>query len=151
MRLTTASVHASRLSASAAVLPLRTPCHCKSKPRRLGKSTTAATTEQASQAYNPGRCVIRVLYRERSQQRLPHGGFAERAHVCRFDETAEDYYSILGVPASAPVSQIKQTYYKTIRDCHPDIVGEADDQATEFCIFLNEIYEVDLCLKPVCR
>ena len=48
---------------------------------------------------------------------------------------------ILGVPVSAPVSQIKQTYYKTIRDCHPDITGEADDEATEFCVFLNEIYE----------
>ena len=68
--------------------------------------------------------------------------------------------SILGVPVSAPVSQIKQTYYKTIRDCHPDITGEADDQATEFCVFLNEIYEARLlsaclagwlcCLLPAC-
>ena len=44
--------------------------------------------------------------------------------------------------ASAPVAQIKASYYRAIRDCHPDITGEDDNTATEFCVFLNEIYEV---------
>lgn len=61
--------------------------------------------------------------------------------VVRTGAEASPGCRILGVPVSAPVSQIKQTYYKTIRDCHPDITGEADDEATEFCVFLNEIYE----------
>ena len=138
--MATAAVHGSRAPASVAVLPLRTPCRFSRKPRRPSKHTLAATTEQAPQAYNPGRCVVFTCRGFQPLLKVP----AELEWYCRFDETAEDYYSILGVPASAPVSQIKQTYYKTIRDCHPDITGEADDQATEFCIFLNEIYEVCL-------
>lgn len=60
----------------------------------------------------------------------------------QFDEHGDDYYSILGVLPSAPQSVIKNSYYKTIRECHPDLTGVEEDTATEFCIFLNEIYEV---------
>ena len=37
---------------------------------------------------------------------------------------------------------IKRAYYSIMRDCHPDQSG-GDDEATEFCKMLNEIYEVE--------
>ena len=37
---------------------------------------------------------------------------------------------------------IKRAYYSIMRDCHPDQSGEDNDEATEFCKMLNEIYEV---------
>ncbi|KAK9798198.1 hypothetical protein WJX73_003293 [Symbiochloris irregularis] len=59
----------------------------------------------------------------------------------QFNEEGGDYYSILGVSPTAPQSSIKTSYYNTIRECHPDLTGVDENEATEFCIFLNEIYE----------
>eukprot|EP00210_Caulerpa_lentillifera_P005564 g5322.t2 len=50
-----------------------------------------------------------------------------------------DYYSVLGVSPNADAKVIKKAYHKAMRDYHPDI--SMDDDATEFCIFLNEVYE----------
>lgn len=37
-------------------------------------------------------------------------------------------------------SEIKRAYYNIMKDCHPDLSG--DEESTEFCTLLNEIYEV---------
>ena len=37
---------------------------------------------------------------------------------------------------------IKRAYYSIMRDCHPDNLGGDNNEATEFCKMLNEIYEV---------
>ena len=40
----------------------------------------------------------------------------------------------------ADVKEIKLAYYSIMKDCHPDLSG--DEESTEFCMLLNEIYEV---------
>ncbi len=41
---------------------------------------------------------------------------------------------------AADVKDIKRAYYGMMRECHPD--RSQDEDATEFCILLNEIYQV---------
>jgi DnaJ-class molecular chaperone len=45
----------------------------------------------------------------------------------------------------ADVRDIKQAYYAIMKDCHPDLSG--DEESTEFCMLLNEIYEVCFALQ----
>ncbi|PNW87993.1 hypothetical protein CHLRE_01g009900v5 [Chlamydomonas reinhardtii] len=51
----------------------------------------------------------------------------------------EDFYSLLGVSPLADGKEIKAAYYRMVRTCHPDRTG--DDEATDFCAMLNEVYE----------
>jgi DnaJ-domain-containing protein 1 len=58
--------------------------------------------------------------------------------VCAID--ADNFYDILGVSPAASTRQIKTAYKLMMKDFHPDLSG--DEESTEFCILLNEIYEV---------
>lgn len=56
------------------------------------------------------------------------------------EQDGVDYYAVLGVSPNADHKTIKKAYHKAMRDYHPDI--SMDEDATEFCIFLNEVYDV---------
>lgn len=53
---------------------------------------------------------------------------------------ADNFYQILGVPENASRRDIKRAYKAMMKDFHPDLSG--DEESTEFCILLNDIYEV---------
>ncbi|CAI9280003.1 unnamed protein product [Lactuca saligna] len=57
------------------------------------------------------------------------------------DAVADDYYAVLGLLPDATPEQIKKAYYNCMKSCHPDLSGNNPD-TTNFCIFINEIYEV---------
>ena len=44
------------------------------------------------------------------------------------------------LPDATP-EQIKKAYYNCMKSCHPDLSGN-DPDTTNFCIFINEVYEV---------
>lgn len=50
-----------------------------------------------------------------------------------------DFYSVLGLPPNAPMSEIKQAYYEKQKLCHPDVIGE---DGNEMCMVLNDGYEL---------
>ena len=52
-----------------------------------------------------------------------------------------DYYTILGVPADATLSQIKKAYRKLARQHHPD-TNPGDHDAAERFKAITEAYEV---------
>jgi DnaJ-class molecular chaperone len=52
---------------------------------------------------------------------------------------ADNFYQILGVPENASRRDIKRAYKAMMKDFHPDLSG--DEESTEFCILLNDIYE----------
>jgi DnaJ-class molecular chaperone len=56
------------------------------------------------------------------------------------DYAADNFYQILGVPENASRRDIKRAYKAMMKDFHPDLSG--DEESTEFCILLNDIYEV---------
>jgi hypothetical protein len=39
------------------------------------------------------------------------------------------------------IAEIKHAYYSCMKSCHPDLSGN-DADASNFCIFVNEVYEV---------
>ncbi|XP_002994240.2 chaperone protein dnaJ C76, chloroplastic [Selaginella moellendorffii] len=53
----------------------------------------------------------------------------------------EDYYSVLGLEPDATSEDIRKAYYSCMKECHPDLIGD-DSGATNFCMFVNEVYEV---------
>ncbi|KAI3765397.1 hypothetical protein L2E82_15430 [Cichorium intybus] len=57
------------------------------------------------------------------------------------DAVADDYYAVLGLLPDATPEQIKKAYYNCMKSCHPDLSGNNED-TTNFCIFINEVYEV---------
>ncbi|KAG0585150.1 hypothetical protein KC19_3G262100 [Ceratodon purpureus] len=57
------------------------------------------------------------------------------------DPVAEDFYSVLGLTPDATPEEIKKAYYSCMKTCHPDLSGNSQD-ATDFCMFINEVYEV---------
>lgn len=52
----------------------------------------------------------------------------------------KDYYKVLGVPRAATATEIKQSYRKLIKGCHPDV--NKSPQAVEWARELNEAYDV---------
>ncbi|KAL5707466.1 hypothetical protein ACHQM5_018365 [Ranunculus cassubicifolius] len=58
-----------------------------------------------------------------------------------FDGVADDYYAVLGLLPDATPEQIKKAYYSCMKSCHPDF-NENDPEINNFCMFINEIYEV---------
>jgi len=52
----------------------------------------------------------------------------------------KDYYKVLGVPRAATATEIKQSYRKLIKGCHPDV--NKSPQAIEWARELNEAYGV---------
>jgi ferredoxin len=54
---------------------------------------------------------------------------------------ADDYYAVLGLLPDATPEQIKKAYYNCMKTCHPDLSGN-DPETTNFCTFINEVYEV---------
>lgn len=57
------------------------------------------------------------------------------------EELADDYYAVLGLTPDATPQQIKKAYYNCMKACHPDLSGD-DQETTNFCMFINELYEV---------
>lgn len=57
------------------------------------------------------------------------------------EDVADDYYAVLGLLPDASPEQIKKAYYNCMKACHPDLSGD-DEETTNFCMFINEIYEV---------
>ncbi|KAL2651990.1 hypothetical protein R1flu_020118 [Riccia fluitans] len=57
------------------------------------------------------------------------------------DVVADDYYSVLGLTPDATQEEIKKAYYTCMKACHPDLGGD-DPSITNFCSFVNEVYEV---------
>ncbi|XP_027346122.1 chaperone protein dnaJ C76, chloroplastic isoform X1 [Abrus precatorius] len=57
------------------------------------------------------------------------------------ETVADDYYAVLGLLPDATPAQIKKAYYNCMKACHPDFSGN-DPETTNFCTFVNEIYEV---------
>lgn len=57
------------------------------------------------------------------------------------ESVADDYYAVLGVMPDATPGEIKKAYYNCMKSCHPDLSGN-DDETTNFCMFVNEVYEI---------
>lgn len=70
----------------------------------------------------------------------------DRDSVARVQYTLHSFPRHRSRHASLPQSpladgkEIKAAYYRMVRTCHPDRTG--DDEATDFCAMLNEVYEV---------
>lgn len=47
--------------------------------------------------------------------------------------------------SDATPEEIKKAYYNCMKECHPDLSGD-DPETTNFCMFINEIYEVSSAL-----
>jgi DnaJ-class molecular chaperone len=43
--------------------------------------------------------------------------------------------------SDATPDEIKKAYYSCMKACHPDLSGN-HPESTDFCMFINEIYEV---------
>lgn len=71
--------------------------------------------------------------------------FSQR--VIEFHNTLseKDYYGILGVGEDAPQAQIRDSYYKLVKDFHPDvnqsIPGDVREKAQEIFTAINSAYE----------
>ncbi|GMH41298.1 hypothetical protein BSKO_09208 [Bryopsis sp. KO-2023] len=116
-------------------------------------SSSAPVAPRSATVFRP-RCAVRCSNPESRRSNLRIDGWHSRrdwsVQVTAGDfetkeqegaavSTGEDYYAILGLSPGANHKEIKKAYYNTMRDFHPDV--STDEDATEFCIFLNEIYE----------
>ena len=46
----------------------------------------------------------------------------------------------MGVLTLPPCFAVKRAYYLAMKECHPDLAGDADI-VTDFCKLLNDVYE----------
>ncbi|KAG2444273.1 hypothetical protein HXX76_001030 [Chlamydomonas incerta] len=89
-----------------------------------------------------GPSVARAATRRPSESRLNllrAAATASQSAALTEEAAEEDFYSLLGVSPLADNKEIKAAYYRMVRTCHPDRSG--DDDATDFCAMLNEVYE----------
>lgn len=89
---------------------------------------------------------VRELFRMKSagccRKRIVEASRASSLDVDLSGEAiGEDFYSVLGLTPEATPEEIKKAYYSCMKTCHPDLSGNTQD-ATDFCMFVNEIYEV---------
>jgi DnaJ-class molecular chaperone len=52
------------------------------------------------------------------------------------------------LPDATP-EQIKKAYYSCMKACHPDL-SDNDTDATNFCMFINEVYAVGCSSSIAC-
>lgn len=85
-------------------------------------------------------------------QQQPHRLLLVPAQAAAIDTQVEEdftspdnFYAILGIPQNASQRDIKRAYKAMMKDFHPDLSG--DEESTEFCILLNDIYEVCQCRR----
>jgi len=64
-------------------------------------------------------------------------------------DPAQDYYTVLGIPATATPDAIRQAYRRCVREIHPDLNPHRADWATDQLQRLNEAY--DVLREPVLR
>ncbi len=57
-------------------------------------------------------------------------------------DPAQDYYTILGIPATAAPDDVRQAYRRCVREIHPDLNPDRTDWATEQLQRINEAYDV---------
>mmetsp|Transcript_21804 Transcript_21804/g.30331 ORF Transcript_21804/g.30331 Transcript_21804/m.30331 type:complete len:339 (-) Transcript_21804:35-1051(-) len=50
-----------------------------------------------------------------------------------------DYYELLKVDPLSSMKEIKQAYYSSAKECHPDFTG---DEGHDMCVLLNAAYEI---------
>eukprot|EP00884_Botryococcus_braunii_P011066 jgi/Botrbrau1/19961/Bobra.0059s0077.1 len=66
--------------------------------------------------------------------------FAEPPNTVKL--AGDDYYTILGVAYDATQKEIKSRYYEVMREIHPDLSDDAEQElAHELATFLNHVYE----------
>ena len=64
-------------------------------------------------------------------------------------DPAQDYYTVLGIPANATPDDIRQAYRRCVREIHPDLNPHRTDWATDQLQRINEAY--DVLREPVLR
>lgn len=65
---------------------------------------------------------------------------SENKNVFFLSFTCDASLPFCQLPDASP-EQIKKAYYNCMKACHPDLSGD-DEETTNFCMFINEIYEV---------
>ncbi|KAJ0986374.1 hypothetical protein J5N97_004730 [Dioscorea zingiberensis] len=117
---------------------------CSETPLCFQTAPSPSCCPRIRRRVSPGAnlCGIDFRGRCRSRRRM---GFRIAASVTggslSKEDFADDYYSVLGLLPDATPQQIKRAYYNCMKACHPDLSGD-DPDVTNFCIFINEIYEV---------
>ncbi|KAK9818468.1 hypothetical protein WJX74_007017 [Apatococcus lobatus] len=100
-----------------------------------------SAASQFRAAVQPAHSCRRLCRRRERRSAASHGyAYAEaNTDSATLNSDADDYYSILGVTSSATDKEIKKAYHSVMRQCHPDLVGEAE--GSTFATVLNDIYE----------
>ena len=68
--------------------------------------------------------------------------FLYKLHILAVEILWLENLAVLQTP-DATQEQIKKAYYNCMKACHPDLSGD-DPESTDFCKFINEVYEVGL-------
>lgn len=110
-------------------------------------AAAAARKHTVSQTSSSSSAARHAAHHHQKQQ--PHRLLLVPAQAAAVDTQVEEdftspdnFYGILGIPQNASQRDIKRAYKAMMKDFHPDLSG--DEESTEFCILLNDIYEVSV-------